>query len=50
MPNTKVDQQQIGDVAFEVDTQSVIQIELPPWSESYELSSAEMDGQNLLFS
>ncbi|TBU31477.1 beach-domain-containing protein [Dichomitus squalens] len=45
MPNTKIDQQQIADVSFEVDTQSVMQIELPPWSESYDLSSAEMDDQ-----
>lgn len=46
MPSSKVDQQQIGDVeSFDVDTQSIMQIEVPPWSESYELSSAEVDGE-----
>ncbi len=46
MPTSKVDHQQIGDVSVEVDTQSIMQLELPPWSESYELSvSAEDDGK-----
>ncbi|PIL27451.1 hypothetical protein GSI_10600 [Ganoderma sinense ZZ0214-1] len=38
MPTSKVDQQLIGDVSVELDSQSVMQLELPPWSESYELT------------
>ncbi|RPD65419.1 beach-domain-containing protein [Lentinus tigrinus ALCF2SS1-7] len=46
MPSSKVDQQQIGDVqSLDVDTQSIMQIEVPPWSESYDLSSTEVDDQ-----
>ena len=45
MPSSKVDHQQIADMQdFDVDTQSVMQIEVPPWSESYDLS-AEHDGE-----
>lgn len=47
MPATKVDHQLIGDVYVEVDAQSVMQLELPPWSESNELTVAvEEDGEN----
>ncbi|KAH9919489.1 beach-domain-containing protein [Epithele typhae] len=46
MPNSKVDHQQIADVQdFDVDTQSIMQLEVPPWSESYELSATEQDDQ-----
>lgn len=46
MPSSKVDQLQIGDVqSLDVDTQSIMQIEVPPWSESYDLSSTEVDGE-----
>ena len=46
MPSSKVDQLQIGDVqSLDVDTQSIMQIEVPPWSESYGLSSTEVDGE-----
>lgn len=34
----------------EADTQSVLQVEMPPWAESYEISSTEMDGVLPLFS
>ncbi|KAH9846387.1 beach-domain-containing protein [Lenzites betulinus] len=46
-PSSKVDpNQQIGDVQeLDVDTRSIMQIEVPPWSESYELSSTEVDDQ-----
>ena len=51
MPSSKVDHQQIADVQdFDVDTQSIMQIEVPPWSESYDLSSAEQDGVSLSMS
>lgn len=46
MPTSKVDQQLIGDVSVELDSQSVLGLELPPWSESYELTvAAEEDGE-----
>ncbi|KAI0746713.1 beach-domain-containing protein [Daedaleopsis nitida] len=46
MPSSKVDHQQIGDVAeLDVDTQSIMQIEVPPWSESYDLSSTDIEDQ-----
>ncbi|OSD07923.1 beach-domain-containing protein [Trametes coccinea BRFM310] len=46
-PSSKVDpHQQIGDVQeLDVDTRSITQIEVPPWSESYELSSTDVDDQ-----
>ncbi|KAJ3010240.1 hypothetical protein NUW54_g2543 [Trametes sanguinea] len=46
-PSSKVDlNQQIGDVQeLDVDTRSITQIEVPPWSESYELSSTDVDDQ-----
>ncbi|KAI0646236.1 beach-domain-containing protein [Trametes meyenii] len=46
-PSSKVDpNQQIGDVQeLDVDTNSITQIEVPPWSESYELSSTDVDDQ-----
>ena len=45
MPISKVDYQQIADMQdFDVDTQSIMQIEVPPWSESYDLASSEQDG------
>ena len=51
MPISKVDYQQIADMQdFDVDTQSIMQIEVPPWSESYDLSSAEQDGVSLSMS
>ncbi|KAI0826715.1 beach-domain-containing protein [Trametes gibbosa] len=47
LPSSKVDpNQQIGDVQeLDVDTRSIMQIEVPPWSESYELSSTDVDDQ-----
>ncbi len=46
MPSSKVDHQQAGDVQdIDVDTQSIMQIEVPPWSETYDLSSTEVDGE-----
>ena len=46
MPTSKVDQQLIGDVSVELDSQSVLGLELPPWSESDELTvAAEEDGE-----
>ncbi|KAI8986856.1 beach-domain-containing protein [Trametes punicea] len=47
LPSSKVDpNQQIGDVQeLDVDTRSIAQIEVPPWSESYELSSTDVDDQ-----
>ncbi|KAI0360774.1 beach-domain-containing protein [Trametes cingulata] len=47
LPSSKVDpNQQIGDVQeLDVDTRSITQIEVPPWSESYELSSTDVDDQ-----
>lgn len=46
LPSSKVDPNQgIGDVQdLDVDTRSIMQIEVPPWSESYELSSTDGDG------
>lgn len=46
LASSKVDpNQQIGDVQeLDVDTNSITQIEVPPWSESYELSSTDVDG------
>lgn len=29
----------------ETDTQSVMRLEVPPWAESYEVSSTEVDGE-----
>ncbi|KAH9896772.1 beach-domain-containing protein [Cubamyces lactineus] len=47
LPCSKVDpNQQIGDVQeLDVDARSITQIEVPPWSESYELSSTDVDDQ-----
>ncbi|OJT13456.1 Beige protein -like protein [Trametes pubescens] len=47
LPSSKVDPNQgIGDVQdLDVDTRSIMQIEVPPWSESYELSSTDGDDQ-----
>ena len=40
--------QQIGDVQeLDVDARSITQIEVPPWSESYELSSTDVDGEQI---
>lgn len=49
LPCSKVDpNQQIGDVQeLDVDARSITQIEVPPWSESYELSSTDVDGKPL---
>jgi hypothetical protein len=45
--NSKIDatrySSEAGDV--EPDVQSVINVEVPPWAESYELSSTEMEGK-----
>ena len=47
LASSKVDHQQIGDVQdLDVDTQSIMQIEVPPWSESYDLSSTDVDGES----
>lgn len=50
LPSSKVDPNQgIGDVQdLDVDARSIMQIEVPPWSESYELSSTDGDGALLL--
>ena len=44
--NSKIDQNrhsgEVGDV--EPDVQSVINVEVPPWAESYELTSTETEG------
>lgn len=51
MINSKVDPThrsgEAGDV--EPDVQSVINVEIPPWAESYELSSTETEGTFCLF-
>jgi hypothetical protein len=46
-PDSRVDKDgQMRDVHEpETDAQSVIQVEAPPWAESYEIASTEMDGE-----
>lgn len=37
-----------GDI--DMDAQSMIQVEVPPWSESYELSAADTEGTHYMSS
>ena len=34
----------------DADAQSIIQVEAPPWAESYEITSTEMDGESIFAS
>lgn len=46
-PSSRVDtnEQHIRDVqAPDSDANSVLQVEVPPWAESYEVSTTEIDG------
>lgn len=35
---------------LDLDVQSIIQVDMPPWADSYEVSSTETDGQFIVSS
>jgi hypothetical protein len=38
----------VRDIEPDSDMQSLVQVEIPPWAESYEISVTEVEGEDII--